>query len=77
MKEIQQLMAGRAIAYALRGMRNPVKRVFGVFWWRYTPTKTPHFLSSVLGNRPNAIALWLVGSRNGTGVFALRFQKKL
>ncbi len=41
----------------LRGMRNPAKRVFGVFWWGYTPTKTPHILSSVVGNRPNAIAL--------------------
>ena len=38
-------------------MRNPAKRVFGVFWWGYAPTKTPHFLSSVVGNRPNAIAL--------------------
>ena len=47
----------RAIAYALRGMRNPAKRVFGVFWWGYAHTKTPHFLSSVVGNRPNAIAL--------------------
>ncbi len=48
----------RAIAYALRGMRNPVKRVFGVFCWGHTPTKTPHFLSSVVGYRPNAIALF-------------------
>ncbi len=47
----------RAIAYARKGMRNPAKRVFGVFWWGYAPTKTPHFLSSVVGNRPNAIAL--------------------
>jgi len=52
----------RAIAYALRGMRNPAKRAFGVFWWEYAPTKTPHFLSSVVGNRPNAIALSLRAS---------------
>ncbi len=32
-----------------------------MFWWGHTPTKTSHFLSSVVGNRPNAIALtgWL------------------
>ncbi len=47
----------RAIANARKGMRNPAKRVFGVFWWGHTPTKTHYFLSSDVGNRPNAIAL--------------------